>query len=105
MEGHLRDKRVWPLVGGAMLAGQLSAPPVQAQEPGGETGPEEHRNEIAAIVAGTRDLGEDKTFLTLGVEYERRIGSRFGVVAEVEYLFDADRWIVAERLPSGRREA
>ena len=81
MKGHLPHTRVWPLVGGAILACLLSAQRVQAQEPSGQTGPEEaRRNEVAAIVAATRDLGEDETFLTLGMEYERRITSRFGIV-------------------------
>jgi hypothetical protein len=55
----------------------------------------ELRNEIALILAGTRDTEEDETYFTLGAEYERRFTARFGLVAELEYLFAAERWIVA----------
>jgi hypothetical protein len=50
------------------------------------------------VVAGTTNIDEEKTFFTLGLEYERRIGERFGVVTEAEYQFDADSWIVAAPL-------
>ena len=81
--------RTSPLVGSLILACLLSAQPIEAQEH-----EEEHHNEVAAVIAGTWDAAEDETFLTLGLEYERRITSRFGIAAGVEYLFDADRWIV-----------
>ncbi|HEY1301920.1 MAG TPA: hypothetical protein VGF24_00120 [Vicinamibacterales bacterium] len=61
-----------------------------------KTEPEaEPRNEVAAIIAGTWEHEGGDTFFTLGGEYERRITSRFGVTGEVEYLFDADQWVVA----------
>lgn len=53
-----------------------------------------HRNEIAAIVAGTREAG-DESFVTLGTEYARRLTQRVGIAGDVQYLFDADRWVVA----------
>jgi hypothetical protein len=58
----------------------------------------EHRNEVAAVFAGTWDSEEERTFFTLGVEYERRIGAGVGLGAEVEHLFEAGRWIVAAPL-------
>jgi hypothetical protein len=73
---------------------QETQKPVGQAEP--RDGPElEHRNEVAGVIAGTWDDGEGEGFLTLGVEYERRFTPRLGVVAEVERLFDADRWIAA----------
>jgi hypothetical protein len=82
-----------------MLMLALSAAAASAQEPrqspataGEEAGELEHRNEVAAIVAGTSEIDGD-TFFTLGVEYERRLTQRVGIVGEVEYLFDAERWI------------
>jgi hypothetical protein len=53
----------------------------------------EHQNELAAVVAATKEH-EGETFFTLGVEYERRLTPKLGVGGEIEYLFDADRWIV-----------
>jgi hypothetical protein len=90
----------WSLVSGATLVCLMSVQPVLGQAPAGaaarQAGPEEERrNEAAAVVGGTWDDEEGETFLTLGVEYERRITSRFGFIAEVEHLFDAERWIVA----------
>ena len=55
-------------------------------------------NEVAAVVAGTWESEGRGTFPTLGVEYERRITSRVGLIAEVEYLFDAESWVVAAPL-------
>ena len=76
---------------GVVAALTLSEVPVRAQER--LEGEAERRNEIAAVVAGTWEH-EDETFFTLGVEYERRLTSRLGVIAAFEHLFDADRWVV-----------
>lgn len=86
-----------------MLALVLAASPVRAQPPLAPTSvterqdqaASERRNEIALVAAGTADIEEEKTYFTLGLEYERRIGERFGVVTEAEYQFVADSWIVA----------
>jgi len=79
----------------------LCAIPADGQEPPAPTAPREAdaeaepRNEAAAIIAGTWEHEGGDTFFTLGGEYERRLTSRFGVTGEVEYLFDADQWVVA----------
>jgi hypothetical protein len=73
---------------GATLALMLTALPCCAQEG-------ERRNEIAAVVAGTWDDKQDETFPTVGLEYGRRIKPPLDLGAEVEYVFDAERWIVA----------
>jgi hypothetical protein len=80
---------------GLVLA--LSAASAQAQESGppAESESAEPRNEVAAIIAGTWEHEGGDTFFTLGGEYERRLAPRFGVTGEVEYLFDADQWVVA----------
>jgi hypothetical protein len=75
----------WP------VEGQEARPAVVPQE----EAESERLNELALVIAGSSDLEEDETFFTLGVEYERRITARVGIIAEVEYLFDADRWIAA----------
>jgi hypothetical protein len=86
-----------------MLALVLAASPALAQQPQDSSNEArrqeevetERPNEIALVVAGTRDLDEEKTFFSPGLEYERRFGKQFGLVAEVEYQFDAGSWIAA----------
>jgi hypothetical protein len=98
-----RAGRIGRLAAAATVAVLLSAGSAQAQEPAGAGKPAQPReepegefpNEIAAIVAGTWEHQEDETFFTLGLEYERRLTPRVGIVGELEFLFDADRWIVA----------
>jgi hypothetical protein len=99
-------RRVALVIFGVLLSIALRAGPGLGQEPGvpgapGEPREEEaleFRNEVAAIVAATWEDEEDETFFTLGMEYERRLTPRIGIVGEVEYLFDADRWIVVAPL-------
>jgi hypothetical protein len=94
-----RSARAGRTAATAALTVLLAMPLVCAQDRRPEVKPAEGeetepRNELALVVAGTRDTEENETFATLGLEYERRISEQASVVAEVEYLFDADRWIV-----------
>jgi hypothetical protein len=79
-----------------MLAQSALQGQEQPREPAAqaETSESELRNEAAVILAGTWEIDGD-TFFTFGSEYERRLTPRIGVIGEVEYLFDADTWIVA----------
>ena len=72
--------------------GQEVRPPEATREAEPEA---ELRNEAATIIAATWEHEGGDTFFTLGGEYERRLTRRFGVTGEVEYLFDADQWVVA----------
>lgn len=56
----------------ACLAG-----PVAAQEAGAESADLAHRNQLALFLGGT-DY-EDRVAFTVGLDYERRLGERFGV--------------------------
>jgi len=57
-----------------------------------ETHGAEHsfRNALGIILGGTCENEEKDTFFTFGVEYERFIGRRFGVVLGVEYLTEVE---------------
>jgi hypothetical protein len=94
--GPAKGKHQRRRAAGVVLVLLFGAWPGLAQEvrPEADAGAE-RRNEIALVLAGTRDTEEDATFFTLGVEYERRLAARWAIVGEVEYLFDADRWVVA----------
>lgn len=63
---------------------------VEAQEEGAEP-----RNEIALVVAGTREREEEATSFTIGAEYERRLSRRFGIVGELEYVRGPGSWVFA----------
>jgi len=89
-------------IAGTVLTLALCEIPVEGQESRATAGAgheqeseAEPRNEVAAIIAGTYEHEGGDTFFTLGGEYERRLAPRFGVTGEVEYLFDADQWVVA----------
>jgi hypothetical protein len=71
-------------------SGRPAAP--QATEAAEEA--EEHANELAVVVAGTWERSEDETFLTLGVEYGRRLSARVALGGEIESLVNGHRWIV-----------
>jgi hypothetical protein len=82
----------------------LLEPTVAAQEPPtppaglareAEEAGEEPRNEVALVLAGTRERAEDETSFTIGGEYERRLTDRLGVVAELEYVSGPDSWVFA----------
>jgi hypothetical protein len=71
--------RTWLLIAVVVAAGVV---PLAAQEPARRAAEEaevERLNEAAAVFAGTWDSKEDKTFFTLGAEYERRLGKRHGL--------------------------
>jgi hypothetical protein len=46
----------------------------------------ERRNELALVLAGTRERPEGETSFTVGPEYARRVSSRFALVGELEVL-------------------
>lgn len=56
---------------------------------------EEPRNEVALVLAGTREREERATSLTIGAEYERRLTRRIGVVGELEYVRGPGSWVFA----------
>ena len=63
--------------------------PSIASEDGTDTHP--NQNEIGVFFGGTTPFNEDaggKTAPTIGVEYERKLNERFGVVALAEFVGD-----------------
>jgi hypothetical protein len=89
------------LVAGALLlsvqAGAQEPPPAAGQPPShsSEAGEEvEHLNELALVLAGTYEHESEKSYFTFGVEYERRIGRRFGIGVAGEYVTDVDAFIL-----------
>jgi hypothetical protein len=74
-------------------------PPAAARtEAAGDEKPkegEEPRNEIALVLAGTRERAERTTSLTLGAEYERRLTRRLGIIGELEYVKGPGTWVFA----------
>jgi hypothetical protein len=56
---------------------------------------DEHRNEVALFVGGTTETLHDKTFLTIGGEYEIRLHPRFGASLAIEYVPPTDTGVVA----------
>jgi hypothetical protein len=99
------------ILAGAPLHAQPTAPPAHAPaqprppaegHPEAATEPEdeaeeeaEPRNEIALILAGTREREERATSLTIGAEYERRLGRKWGVITEFEYVRGPGSWVFA----------
>jgi hypothetical protein len=77
--------------------------PAAAQEaPAPGTGPqeaeeagEEPANEVALVLAGTREREEKNTSFTIGAEYERRLTKRLGIVAELEFVNGPDSVVFA----------
>ena len=81
-------------IGLAISCSVLAASPALAQDLEHE-GDAEHlyRNAIIFIVAGTYEAAEKDNIFTVGVEYERLITERVGLVATLEYLPSADAWV------------
>jgi hypothetical protein len=89
------------LVAGALLLSvqaRAQEPPAAAGHPpshSSEAGEEvEHLNELALVLAGTYEHESEKSYFTFGVEYERRIGRRFGIGVAGEYVTDVDAFIL-----------
>jgi hypothetical protein len=59
-----------------------------------EAAEELHPNELALVLVGTWKEREDRSFFTAGVEYERRLMRVIGAGAELEYVTDADAWLL-----------
>jgi hypothetical protein len=97
-----RPRATCPALAAIVLV--LGAPALRAQEPAGHPAasaahdPEphveshEHANELAVFLGGTRE--EDETHLTLGAEYERRLGARFGLSVVAEHVDGVDAWVL-----------
>jgi len=49
-----------------------------------------YRNALGPVLGGTYESEEEKTFFTVGVEYERLFNERFAVLPAVEYITDVD---------------
>jgi hypothetical protein len=88
----------------ALLLLTLLVPPAVAQEapsaPGArpqeaEEEGDEPANEVALVVAGTREREERNTSFTIGAEYERRLTRRLGIVAEFEFVNGPDSVVFA----------
>ena len=75
----------------AALALGLSAGLTTAEEPP-HAEEHEHANELALFLGGTRE--SDETHFTIGGEYERRLGERFGLSLVVEHVSGNGAWVV-----------
>jgi hypothetical protein len=64
--------------------------PQEAEEAG-----EEPANEVALVLAGTREREEKNTSVTIGAEYERRLTKRLAIVAELEFVNGPDSVVFA----------
>lgn len=74
----------------AALALALHGGLAGAQE--AHAGQHEHANELALFLGGTTEKGE--THFTIGAEYERRLGERFGLSLVAEHVGDVDAWVL-----------
>jgi hypothetical protein len=62
-------------------------------------GEPERSNEVALVLAATRERDEEgETSFTIGGEYGRRLSHRFSVVGELEYVSGPDSWVFAAPL-------
>lgn len=77
-------------VSAAVLAVGLSAGLAAAEEPP-HAEEHEHANELAVFLGGTTE--NDETHFTIGGEYERRLGERFGLSFVAEHVSDTDAWV------------
>jgi hypothetical protein len=90
----------------AVLAVGLTAGLAAAQEPStpaahgaserrpaheGHAEEHEHANELAVFLGGTTE--NDETHFTIGGEYERRLGERFGLSFVGEHVNDTAAWV------------
>jgi hypothetical protein len=55
---------------------------------------EHAKNALALFLGGTLETVEDETFFTIGGEYERGLGDRWGIQLVVEHVNDFDAWVV-----------
>jgi len=88
MRGRVATTRAGSAV---LLALGLSAASAH-QTVGAETEEHEHANEVAAFLGGTTE--NDETHFTIGAEYERRLGERFGLGLVVEHVSQTDAWVL-----------
>ncbi len=69
-----------------MLVSALAAVPAQATTDAHE--PVEHKNSVAVLVGGSTEFEDERaSTVTLGIEYERRITSVWGLAAVSDYNF------------------
>ncbi len=102
MESMLIDEPRWAtsilrviVLGLAISCSVLAADTARAQDLDHEGEAEHlHRNEFLFIFAGTYEAAKAHNIFTLGVEYERMITERIGVVGTLEYLPSEDAWVV-----------
>src|SRR5262245_10014108 len=87
--GFGRVRRALPA--SAVIAACLVVPRSLAaqEEPEGEA-----KNELALVLAGTHEHDEDKSFFTVGGEYERRLGRRLGLGLTAEYVTEVDAFVL-----------
>jgi hypothetical protein len=93
-----RRKRLVSAARAAVMAILVVPLWVAAEEPGGRPERDFQRNELALFLGGTWESGEDEPFFTVGLEYERRFSRRWGLSLAVEYLAEADAWVVVAPL-------
>jgi len=77
----------------AALTFALSTGLAAAQEPTTHEAHEEHEhaNEVAVFLGGTTE--SDTTHFTIGAEYERRLGERFGMSFVSEHVSGTGAWV------------
>lgn len=78
----------------AALTFALSAGLAAAQEPAiheAHSEEHEHANEVAVFLGGTTE--SSATHFTIGAEYERRLGERFGLSFVCEHVSDTGAWV------------
>jgi hypothetical protein len=94
-----------PLLHALLFVAAVASPgaaqqrPAEPAEPAGEAEETEQgfRNEVALVLAGTRERAEDEkeTSFTIGLEYQRELTERLAVVVEAEYVNGPDSWVFA----------
>jgi hypothetical protein len=90
------------LVSGVASRAAAEQTPAEPAAPAGqvEEAGQGSRNELALVLAGTRERAEDdedgwETLFTIGAEYERKVTARLGLAAGVEYVNGPDSWVFA----------
>jgi hypothetical protein len=86
-EAHESDPEV------AQEAPAAGAQGESAQTFGGHHVHTEYRNGLGVFLGGTAETAEDRTFGTIGLEYERMLADRWAFQAVVEHVRDFDAWV------------
>jgi hypothetical protein len=79
----------------SLLAQETARTEGSREEPHEEA---ERPNELALVLGGTHEHDANSDFFTVGGEYERRLGGRFGVGITAEYVTDLDAFVLVAPL-------